>query len=349
MPTIPLNGTPGYRFLWQLWPSGRTGGLSYYSQYTEVLSGLGLSWTKPAAAGPVETPSYNVSVAAGKAYLDGELAVLPAGVTVAVAPLSVMPPVNGINDYYIYLNPTRVLQPVPRGDAAPTTYLNGAAVGKGAQYAECIDFGDYLSATKFYEYDGAAWEEFNPIFSAPSLPAQKGRNRSFGNDMLPTVAATNFTVGALEKRVYIEPNYPPYTNSSSKALLRGGASLELGRLSLYYYTLPLSIVATGVDETDTLTVDDDTAAVLADMVTAAGSVSNLAVKLTFTSAVFAGSPNTVSSNVTAISGNTITVAADLTENLTDAVLVIEPQNAGRFYLLDRNKSDLLDVNGVLAV
>jgi hypothetical protein len=235
------------------------------------------------------------------------------------------------------------------GDSAPTTYLNGASVGKGAQYAECIDFGDYLSATKFYEYDGANWEQFNPIFSAPSLPAQKGKNRSFGNDMLPTVAATNFTVGALEKRVYIEPNYPPYTNSASKALLRAGASLELGRLSLYYYTLPLSVVATGVSGDNDLLVDDDTAAILADMVAAAGNVSNLAVKLTHTTAAFAGSPATVSSNVTGITGNTVTVAANLTGNMTDAVFVIEPQTAGRFYLFDRNKSDLLDVHGVLAV
>lgn len=348
MSTIPLKGTPGYRFLWQHWPSGRAGGLSYYAQYTSVESGLLPSWTRPAAAAPAATAvNRTVAVAAGRAYLDGQLSVLANSANVTVNPDAVQPVINGANDFFIYLNPTRLLQPIALGDAAPTTYLNGVSVGAGAQYAECIDFGDYLSARAFYEYDGSAWGKFDPTFKAPALPAQPGKNRAWGNEALPAVGATNFTVDALEKRVYIEPVYPPYTMSNSKALLRDTASLEVARLSLYYYVLPLSIEVTLTNESTTASVSDDTAAILADMVAAAGSAGTLAVELQSLDGalLFNSTTPTDTANISAISGTSLTLAVDADASGTYELL-LAPQTPANIYLFDPAKSNLYDVNNV---
>jgi hypothetical protein len=346
MTTIPLKGTPGYRFLWQHWPSGRAGGLSYYAQYTSIESGFLPSWTRPGAAAPTAAPvDQTVTVASGRAYLDGQLAVLASNASVVVDPGSTQPVINGVNDFYIYLNPTRLLQPVPLGESAPTTYLNGAAVSSGAQYAECINFGDYLSARAFFEYDGSEWLKFDPTFKAPALPAQPGKNRSWGNEALAAVSATNFTVDALEKRVYIEPVYPPYTMSNSKALLRDTASLEVGHLSLYYYVLPLSIEVTLTNASTTAAVSDATASILADMIAAAGSIGALAVELQSIdgTALFAGAAT--AADVSAVSGTSITLGAAAATSGTYELL-LAPQTPANIYLLDRVKSNLYDVNQV---
>lgn len=346
MATVPLTGTPGFRFLWQLYPTGRSGGLTYYPQYTSVEKGLDPSWSVPVASGLTTVPtSYTVAVAAGTSYLDGEIAKLATGVNVIVNPgdASFAPPVNGINNYQIYLSPTRRLRPVPFGSTPPTTYLNGDAIGAGAEYAQCIDFGDYLSATDFYRYDGSAWGKFDPTFTAPALPAQPGKNRIWGNVSLPKVTASNFTVRAQEKRVYIETKYPPYTSSNSKALLRDGCSLEIANLALYYYVLPLSIKVATTAASASITTDAATAAVLADMVAAAGSVSTLAVRLTGPSGFFTGGG--ASSNITAISGTTITTAATVIANNAEVTLTIQPQTTGRNFLLAPAKSALL-VNSI---
>jgi hypothetical protein len=348
MSTIPLKGTPGYRFLWQHWPSGRAGGLSYYSQYTQVESGLLPSWSRPAAAAPAATAiDRTVAVAAGRAYLDGQLSVLANSANVTVNPDAVAPVINGLNDYYIYLNPTRLLQPVALGDSAPTTYLNGVSIGAGAQYAECIDFGDYLSARAFYEYNGSAWEKFDPAFKAPALPAQPGKNRAWGNEALTAVTGTNFTVDALEKRVYIEPVYPPYTMSNSKALLRDTASLEIGRLSLYYYVLPLSLEVTLTNESTTASVSAESAAILADMVAAAGSAGALAVKLESLDGalLFNSTTPAASANISVISGTSLTLAVDADTSGTYEVL-LTPQTPANIYLFAPAKSNLYDVNNV---
>lgn len=346
MATVPLTGTPGFRFLWQLYPSARSGGLSYYSYYSTVEQGLAPSWTPPTASGLTTVPTtYTVAISAGRAYLDGEISILAAGQNVAINPGDPLfaPPVNGVNDYPIYLSPTRTLQPVVKGSAAPTTYLNGDAVTAGAQYAECIDFGEYLGATDFYQYSGGTWSKYDPTFAAPMLPAQAGKNRIYGGGMVPKVGANNLTVRAQEKRIYIENKYPPYTNSNSKALLRDSCSLELGNVSLYYFVLPLSVKVATTAGSATITTDAATAAVLADMVAAAGSIGTLAVKLTGPSGFFTGGG--ASSNITAVSGTNITTAATVVANNAEVTLTIEPQTAGRTYLLAPAKSALL-VNNI---
>lgn len=346
MATVPLTGTPGFRFNWHLYPTGRSGGLQYYPYYTAIETGLAPTWSAPAASGVTNTPAtHTVAIAAGRAYLDGEIAILSSSKNVTVNPLAAgfAPPVNGVNDYPIYLSPTRNLQAVAVGGSAPTTFLDGSAVTAGALYAKCVDFGEYFGATEFYQYDGSNWALYNPIFAAPSLPAQSGKNRIWGNDMLPTLGQDNLTVRTTEKRIYIENKYPPYTNSNSKALLRDGCSLELANLALYYYVLPLSITVATTASSASITVDAATASALADMVAAAGSVNALAVKLTGSTGFFTGGG--ASSNVTAISGNTITTAATVVEDNDAVTLTIEPQTAGRIYLLAPAKSRLL-VNSV---
>jgi hypothetical protein len=348
MTTIPLTGTPGYRFLWQLWPSGRSGGLTYYAQYTQIESGLLPSWSRPAAAGPLSAPAdQTVAVAAGRAYLDGQLSVLANSANVTVNPDLNAPVINGFNDFYVYLNPTRKLQPISLGDATPTTYLNGVSIGAGAQYAECIDFGDYLSARAFYEYTGSEWEKFDPTFKAPALPAQPGKNRAWGNEALIAVTATNFTVDALEKRVFIEPVYPPYTNSNSKALLRDTASLEVAKLSLYYYVLPLSVEVTLTEDSTTAAVSPETAAILADMVATAGNAATLAVRLQTLdgNTIFNTTTAAAVANISAISGTSLTMAVDSRVSGTYELL-LAPQTPANVYLLNRQKSNIFDVNNV---
>lgn len=348
MSTIPLKGTPGYRFLWQHWPSGRAGGLTYYSQYTQVESGLQPSWTRPAPAAPTATAvDKTVNVSAGRAYLDGQLSVLASSAIVTVDPDATQPVINGLNDYFIYLNPTRLLQPVPLGDSAPTTYLNGVSIGLGAQYAECIDFGDYLSARAFYEYKNSGWEKFDPSFKAPALPAQPGKNRAWGNEALAAVSGTNFTVDALEKRVYIEPVYPPYTMSNSKALLRDTASLEIGRLSLYYYVMPLSLEVALTESSTTASVSSLSASILSEMIAAAGSVANLSVKLESidSALLFNSTAPEEKVNISAINGTTLTLAEDANVSGTYNVL-LSPQTEANVYLFAPAKSNLYDVNNV---
>lgn len=223
----PLNeqATPGFRYLKDLFPASRGMGLNYYP-FSSIQNGLTPAWT---AATGNNTVAQTVTISAGSAYLDGQLATLAASVSVTVTPGTV---VNGENLYHIFLNPSRRL--VPTTGSVPTTLLNGVAVADGDMYAICDSREDYLIANSFYKRVSGAWQAFDPSFEAPPVPSQAGKNRTWGGNCSPVIALGNFSVNTIEKKAYIGTNYPPYTNSNSMALLRDSASLHIATLSLVY-------------------------------------------------------------------------------------------------------------------
>lgn len=225
----PLNeqATPGFRYLKDLFPQSRGIGLNYYP-FSAISSGLTPAWT--ATAGN-NTVAQTVTISAGSAYLDGQLATLAAGVTLTVTPGTV---IQGENLYHIFLNPSRRLVPIVKGASAPTTLLNGVTVANGDMYAVCDSREDYLIATEFYKRVGGAWQTLDPSFEAPPVPAQAGKNRTWGGNCSPVIASGNFSINSIEQKIYIGTKYPPYTNSNSMALLRDSASLHIATLSLFY-------------------------------------------------------------------------------------------------------------------
>jgi hypothetical protein len=273
MTTVPLTGAPGFRFWKDLYPSGRQGGLSYYP-YSSIISGLAATWSLSAGAPAASAANVTVAVAAGSAYLDGQIAQLASSANVTVTPGAV---VNGVNTYRVYLNPTRKLMPIALGASAPTTRLNGDAVADGDIYATCIDFGEYFGATGFFERVAGVWTSFDPSFKAPVLPAQPGKQRQWGGENHPRLAAGNFTVNQVEKKVYIENLYPPYTNSNSKALLRDVASLEVATASLYYHVLPLPVEATFTNGATAVTVALPFRSLFADIAASVTNTNALAI------------------------------------------------------------------------
>jgi len=273
MATVPITGAPGFRFWKDLYPTGRQGGLSYYP-YSSVAGGLTVSWSL-AAANPSATPqAATVSVSAGTAYLDGQLATLASSVNVSTAPTTA---VEGFNLRNVYLNPTRVLTPVALGGSAPTTRLNGDAVAAGDAYCKAIDYGDYFSATEFFRYNGTSWVLIDPSFEAPAMPAQSGKNRTWGGECHSKLASGNFTVDQIEKRIYVENLYPPYVSSNSKALLRDVGSLELANVSLYYYVLPEAVTATFTNGSTTVTVAAASRPLVADIVASIAATTTIAI------------------------------------------------------------------------
>ena len=273
MPTVPLTGAPGFRFWKDLYPTGRQGGLSYYP-YSSVANGLTLSWSL-AAANPSATPqAAAVTVGAGTAYLDGQLATLASSVNVATAPTTA---VDGFNLRNVYLNPTRVLTPVALGGSAPTTRLNGDAVAAGDAYCKAIDYGEYFSATEFLRYNGTSWVTVDPTFEAPAMPAQSGKNRTWGGECHAKVTSSNFTVDQIEKRIYVENLYPPYVSSNSKALLRDVGSLEVANVSLFYYVLPEAVTATFTNGSTTVTVAAASRSLVADIVASIVATTTIAI------------------------------------------------------------------------
>ena len=176
MAPVESLAAPGFRTLKDIYPDARGMGLSYYP-YSSVYNGLNPTWTATPSTGTPKVPAaQTVAISAGQAYLDSELSTLAAGVSLVVNPntLGVLP---GLNYYYIFLNPTRKLVPIVRGSSAPTTLLNGVAVANGDKYALCNDLGEYLTTDTFYKRVSGQWVAYNPIFEAPPVPAQKGKNR----------------------------------------------------------------------------------------------------------------------------------------------------------------------------
>ena len=235
MAPVESLAAPGFRTLKDIYPDARGMGLSYYP-YSSVYNGLNPTWTATPSTGTPKVPAaQTVAISAGQAYLDSELSTLAAGVSLVVNPntLGVLP---GSNYYHIFLNPTRRLVPIVRGSSAPTTLLNGVAVANGDKYALCNDLGEYLTTDTFYKRVSGQWVDYNPVFEAPPVPAQKGKNRTWGGESSPVVALSNFSVNAVEKKVYVGTKYPPYTSSNSMAELRDCASLHIATLILFYDT-----------------------------------------------------------------------------------------------------------------
>jgi hypothetical protein len=320
MATVPLTGAPGFRFWKDLYPTGRQGGLSYYP-YSSIAGGLSPSWTL-AAANPAATPqAVSVSVAAGTAYLDGQLATLASGVSVTATPTSV---VDGFNLRTVYLNPTRVLTPVALGSSAPTVRLNGDAVAVGDAYCQAVDYGDYFSATKFFRYDGVNWNLIDPSFEAPAVPAQSGKNRTWGGECYSKVTSSNFTVDQIEKRIYVENLYPPYVSSNSKALLRDVASLEVANVSLYYYVLPKPVTATFTNGSTTVTVAAASRSLVADIVASIAATTTIAIDGAALAASGYNSTTGVITLASAYAGTTGVKTVNITPVTAANVYVLSP-------------------------
>jgi hypothetical protein len=226
---IELQVAPGFRYLKDLYPESRGMGLNYYP-YSSIYSGLVPSWTANTTG---TNPDQTVAITAGSAYLDSQLSTLASNISVTVDITADTP--AGDNFFYIILNPSRRV--IPYVTTQPTTLLNGVAVADGDWAVKCADLDEYLIANTFYKRVAGAWQQSvsgdpvnDLIFQAPIVPSQTGKNRHWGNQVSPTIAASNFQVNIVEKRVYIGNVYPPYVNSNSLALLRDCASLHIATL-----------------------------------------------------------------------------------------------------------------------
>ena len=233
---IDQKVAPGFRFVKDIFPSIRGVGLSYYP-FSSIQSGLVASWTAAATSTtPNAVPQQTVNVTAGSAYLDGQLSYLASAVNV---PVNITNRVAGLNYYYILLNPSRAWGVIARGTAPSTvtTRRNGDPVGAGDYLAQGYDQGEYFVVDTFYKRVGSLWQSLDPVFEAPPVPAQAGKNRTLGGNVHSKIALGNFTVNQLEQKVYIDTKYPPYTNSNSKALFRDCATLHIATLVLNYNTI----------------------------------------------------------------------------------------------------------------
>jgi hypothetical protein len=236
--STPINQkvAPGFRFVKDIFPTIRGAGLSYYP-FSSIHSGLVASWTPATNSTNADaTPTQTVSITAGSAYLDGQLSYLAAPASVSV---NISSRVAGLNYFYILLNPSRKWGIINRGTAPSgvATRANGDAVGAGDYLAQGYDQGEYFVVDTFYKRVGSNWQLFDPVFEAPPVPAQAGRNRTLGGNTHSKIVAGNFTVDQLEQKVYIDTKYPPYTNSNSKAIFRDCATLHIATLVLNYNTI----------------------------------------------------------------------------------------------------------------
>lgn len=233
--STPINQkvAPGFRFVKDIFPTIRGAGLSYYP-FSSIHSGLVASWTPAANSTDADaTIQQTVNVTAGSAYLDGQLSYLAQAVNV---PVPTTGRVAGLNYYYILLNPSRRWGIINRGTAPSTvtTRANGDAVGAGDYLAQGYDQGEYFVVDTFYKRTSSSWLLFDPVFEAPPVPAQAGRNRTLGGNTHSKITLSNFKVDQLEQKVYIDTKYPPYTNSNSKAIFRDCATLHIATLVLNY-------------------------------------------------------------------------------------------------------------------
>ena len=191
MATVPLNGAPGFRMMKDLFEIGRRGGLMYFP-YSAVIEGLSASLAAISNPAPNATPrTHGVVVTAGSAYLDGEVAKLASGVTFNFTP-SATELVSGLNEYVVYLNPTRkVLTGVHNvtSGSMPTTLLNGDAISNGDYYAKVFAIDDYEVVDKIYKRTNGAWLEYDVSFAPPM---HQGRGYIWGNEMYPKVTASSF-------------------------------------------------------------------------------------------------------------------------------------------------------------
>lgn len=268
------SGAPGFRFIKDLFPSYRQGGISYYP-FSSIKSGFTPSWTLAAAAPAAVAADITVDIAPGMALLDGQNANMSSAISVAFTPEDLM---TGANYFRIFLNPTRVLQPIISSAGVytpPTTRLNGDPVQDGDRYLECVDFPEHLEGFSFYKRVEGAWVNYDPIFEAPAIPAQSGQKRMYGGECHSKVNLNNITINMLEAPIYLSAGYPAYAYRPARAKMREPASLELAAAKLYYYVLPLNVSATFTNGSTTATLEYAYRSDMADIVASIPAITDL--------------------------------------------------------------------------
>jgi hypothetical protein len=179
------------------------------------------------------------------------------------------------------LNPTRRLQVVAVGASAPTTLLNGDAISTGDLYAVGatlldVDGSPYINATDVFQFNGSAWVPFDLTFSPGDFPAQDGKSRLIGNDIVGKILAGNFSLSP-EVDVFWSTRSHPYVNQNSQAKLRGQAALKVADLSLFYIALPLVVTAAFTNGSPTVTVAVASRPAVAQLVTALADTITIAI------------------------------------------------------------------------
>jgi hypothetical protein len=321
------NGAPGFRFIKDLFPSYRQGGISYYP-FSSIKSGFTPSWSLAAAAPAAAAANVTVNIAAGMALLDGQNANLSSAVNVQFTPTELT---TGYNYFRVFLNPTRKLQPVIASGGVytpPTTRLNGDAVQDGDQYVEAVDFPRELEGFAFYRRVLGQWQQFDPIFTPPATPAQSGQKRMFGGECHSKVTLSNISVNAIEVPIYLAAGYPSFGYRPARAKMREPASLELAMAKLYYYVLPLNVTATFTNGSTTANLAYQYRSDLADLLASVAAAGNLELDGVAISAFNAASGD-------------VTLASAYTGTSGTAQVLITPASAGNDIVLSPVRSELL--------
>jgi hypothetical protein len=320
------NGAPGFRFIKDIFPGYRQGGISYYP-FSSIKSGFTPSWSLAAADPLAAAADVTVAIAPGSALLDGQNANLASSLNVTFTPEDL---VTGDNYFRIFLNPTRTLQPVVSNGGVytpPTTRLNGDPIEDGDLYAEAVDFPRELEAFAFYKRIQGAWTPFDPTFSAPAMPVQSGQKRTFGGECHSKVALGNISINAVEIPIYIAAGYPSFGYRPARAKLREPASLELVTAKLHYHVLPMALSVTFTNGSATAEVSYEHRSDFADVINSIVDLATLEVDgLAFTAYNAATGAITLSAAYAGTSG-------------TNQVL-LTPATPGEDFILSVNRSEL---------
>ena len=326
---VPYFGAPGFRFIKDLYPASRAGGLNFYP-YSSIKSGLTPSWTL-ASADPAAAPAnLSVTISSGQALLDAQPASLTNNVTLTFTPEGVA---TGLNFFNVFLNPTRILQPIVSVGGVftpPTTLLNGDPVLDGHFYAQCVDFPLFLEAYNFYQRQSGVWTQVDPSFITPSVPVQQGKNRVFGNNAVSKVTSTNFTINAVEVPIYIATQFPIFAYQPARANLRSPASLGVVSVVPYYYVLPLALTATFTNGSPSVQVDYAYRSMVADLTSSVVATTTLAI----------GGQALAASAYNPATG-VLTLATNWAGTTGDQQVTITPVTPGNIYVLSVNLSQLL--------
>ena len=325
---LQLMGAPGFRFLKDLWPGFRSGGLAYYP-YSSIKSGLGASWTLAAANPSASAAAVTVAVAAGNALIDAQDAILASGINVTFTPENIQ---NGENFFRIFAAPTRVLQPVLANNGvytAPTTRLNGDPIDEGDRYAECAFYPEHLETLQFYKFVNGVWTLVDMSFESEA-GTQEGYNRTLGGACHRKITASNFMVNAIEVPIYVGAKYPVSSYRPAQARLRAAASLEIATAKLYYHVLPLSVTATFTNGSDEVTLDYANRSVFNDIVNSIVATTTLEID----GAALAADGYAASTGV-------ITLGANYAGTTGTKQVLITPVTEANIYVRSLAKSELI--------
>lgn len=325
----PYQGSPGFRFLKDLYPTHRSGGLNYYP-YCSIQSGLTPSWAIAAAAPAAVPANLTIAVAPGNAILDAQPATLSNAVNLVFSPEDLA---DGYNYFRVFLNPTRILQPVVASGGvytAPTTLLNGDAVKDGDKYIEAIDFPDHLEGRAFYVREAGVWKNYDPSFASPDLPVQQGRNRVYGNGTHPKVTLSNFTINAVEVPIYLGTGFPIFGYQPARANLRNPASLEVATAEVYYHVLPKLVTATFVNGSVSATVAGAERDIIGDLMSSVLNTNTLELD-----------GETLATGAYNATTGVLTLAAGYTGTSGTKEVLITPVNPANVYVISPGMSNLI--------